>query len=324
MKPAALLLVLLLAACNKGQPKPVCFVTHSNALETFPLELAQDLGHFRDEGVDVTIEHTNKLTEAVVAGSCDIAYDAFPSTLQAVAAEQNLKVFSVVNIRSTMTFVVSAKKASQVRRIEDLKGALVGITAFGNATESMAKHALRQRGLQQTDVTLIPTGSGPATVAALEHGKVDAAFVPTRGLATLRQRAPGVSVLLDMRTPEGTREFYGVDAIPLYALSAKSDWLKQRPDDARRVTRAMRKTLQWIREHPIDEVYARMSPLYRSDFKEGDMEALRVFVSALSPDGRMPPGGAEAVQRVVSAADERVLKIDLASTWTNEFLEKAQ
>jgi NitT/TauT family transport system substrate-binding protein len=127
-----------------------------------------------------------------------------------------------------------------------------------------------------------------------------------------------------MRTPEGTREFYGVDAIPLYALSAKSDWLNQRPEDARRVTRAMRKTLQWVREHPIDEVYARMRPFYRSEFKEGDMESLRVFISALSPDGRMPAGGAEAVQRVVSAADDRVLKIDLASTWTNDFLEKAQ
>ncbi len=320
MKPAVLILTLLLAACNQGLQKPICLVTFSNALESFPLELAQDLGHFRDEGIEVTIEHTNKPTEAIVAGSCDIAYDAFPSTLQAVAAEQHLKVFLVVNIRSVMTFVVSAKRANQVHRVEDLKGALVGITAFGAATESMAKHALRQHGLKDTDVTLIPIGSGPASVAALEHGKVDAAFVATRSLATLRQRTPGIGILLDMRSPQGSREFYGVDAIPLYTLSAKADWLEKRPEDARRVTHAMRKTVEWIRQHPMEEVYARMRPFYRSEFKEGDLEALRVFIAALSPNGRMPPGGAEAVQRVVAAADERVLKIDLASTWTNDFL----
>ena len=87
MKP-----LLLLAACNRSEQKSLCIVTFTNALETFPLELAEDLGYFREEGINVTIEHTNKVSEALVAGSCDIAYDAFPSTLQAVSAQQNLIV----------------------------------------------------------------------------------------------------------------------------------------------------------------------------------------------------------------------------------------
>ena len=321
MKPALLALsLLLLAACNRSEQKPQCIVTFTNALETSPLELAEDLGYFREEGINVTIEHTNKVSEALVAGSCDIAYDAFPSTLQAVSAEQSLKAFAVINVRSTMTFVVSSQKADEVHRMKDLKGAQIGIVGFGSATDSMARHALRQHGLTAADVSLIPIGSGPSSVAALEFGKVDAAFLPTRGLAALLRRTPKARILFDMRTPQGSKEFYGVEAIPLYSLSAKTQWLQQHPDDARRLIRAIQKTLRWMRDHSLDEVYTRMRPTYRSDVKESDLEALRVFIAALSPDGRMPPGGAEAVQRVVSAADERILKIDLSATWTNDFL----
>ncbi len=324
MKPLLLALSLLLAACNRSEPKPLCIVTFTNALETFPLELTEDLGYFREQEINVTIEHTNKVSEALVAGSCDIAYDAFPSTLQAVSAQQNLKAFAIINVRSTMTFVVSSQKANQVHRVEDLKGARIGIVGFGSATDSMAKYALRQHGLTAADVSLIPIGSGPSSVAALEFGKVDAAFLPTRSMTTLLRRTPNARVLFDMRTPQGSKEFYGVEAVPLYNLAAKTQWLVQRPDDARRVTRAILKTLQWIRDHSLEEVYTRMRPSYRSDAKDSDLEALRVFIAALSPDGRMPPGGAEAVQRVVSAADERILKIDLNATWTNDFLPHPQ
>ena len=54
MKLAIAMLPLLLAVgCNRGQQKPVCIVTHVGVVETFPLELAQDLGYFREEGVQV-------------------------------------------------------------------------------------------------------------------------------------------------------------------------------------------------------------------------------------------------------------------------------
>lgn len=44
----------------------------------------------------------------------------------------------------------------------------------------------------------------------------------------------------------------------------------------------------------------------------------------LTPDGRMPAGAAEAMYRMLAGSLESVknAKIDLAATWTDEYLEK--
>jgi NitT/TauT family transport system substrate-binding protein len=83
----------------------------------------------------------------------------------------------------------------------------------------------------------------------------------------------------------------------------------------------MVRTLHWTREHSAEEVRARL-PKFRTDDKDADLETLRDLTSSLSPDGRMPVGGAEAVYKVVSASYEqlRTAKIDLSQTYTNEFV----
>ena len=195
------------------------------------------------------------------------------------------------------------------------------VTNFGGAFDVMTRHLLRQHGMAASDVTMIPTGSGAPMVAALERGKVDAGFLTSRAFAVLRRRAPATRILMDPRTAEGSKTYFGTEFFATYSLTARPEWLTQRPEDARRIAKALVRTLTWIREHSLEEVYARMQPKYRTEDKEADLEALRIVLAAFSPDGRMPSGAPEAVQRVVSAADERVLKIDLASTYTNQFLE---
>ena len=181
---------------------------------------------------------------------------------------------------------------------------------------------------------------GPTVMAAahtlhygmgIPHRKVPAVRKELTGVSitqsvltqdALRRRVSGANALLDLRTLERTKAFYGVDAIGGYSLNTKPEWLAEHPDAARRIARAMVRTLRWAREHPLEEVYAKLQPMYRSNDKQVDMEVLGIVISTLSTDGRMPPGGAEAMQRVASAADERVMKIDLASTYTNDFLEQ--
>lgn len=230
-------------------------------------------------------------------------YDGYTATLMAVAAGQPLKSFFTAQVRWALTLVASPQKSGRLRRVEALRGAVVGITSFGSPPE------------------VVLPGAGPNVVAALAHGRVDAAFATTRTLALLRRRAPGGRVLLDLTSAEGSKSAYGSETVAAAGLTARADGLLKRHEAARRAARAMARTLAWLRDHSPDEIYARMQPQYRSDDKDGDMQALRVFVSGISPDGRMPVGGAEAVQRVVSASHEAVLKIELPTTYTNQFLE---
>lgn len=320
MKVLSLALALLvMGGCSKTVKAPVRIVTHTGPLETFPLELAQDLGFFREAGVEVNIEHASKVWEALLGGSADVVYDGYASVLQAAGAGKALKTFAVVGVRPTLVLVVSPQKAQRIKAVEDLKGMLIGNVSL--TSEAYAKHALRQHGLAAGDVNFTIIGGGAAAVAALEYGKVDAAISTTSVAATLQRRAPGLRVLLDPRTPEGTRAFFGTDAIAGWTLSSTSSWLAARPAEARGVARAMVRTLQWLHQHSPEDAYAQMQPSYHTADKENDMEVLRAFIAALSLDGRMQPGASEAVQKVTSAIDEKVLHIDLALTWTNEFLE---
>ena len=309
MKLAVICFLVLTIGCDRAANKPVCIVAINGVMETFPLELAQDLGYFREEGVAVNIEHAAKVSEAVLSGSCEMSFDGYVATIQATTAGQKLKAFLVVGIRPTTVLVVAPKNSASIRTLADLKGKLVGVNVFGGATEMNLKHALKQNAIANSDVTLIQTGSGPKAVAALERGKVDAAFTSTTVLAVLRRRVSGVNTLLDLRTPDATKAFFGVDAIGGYSLNTKPEWLAEHPEQARRIARAMVRTLRWAREHPLEEVYSKLQPIYRSDDKQVDMAVLEIIISTLSTDGKMPQGGAEAMQRVTA---EKVLGISLS------------
>ena len=83
-------------------------------------------------------------------------------------------------------------------------------------------------------------------------------------------------------------------------------------------------TLRWIREHSIEEVRNHLPKKFRTEDRDADLETLRDLIASLSPDGLMPPGGAEVIYNVVSASYEKLRNsnIDLSQTYTNEFIPK--
>ncbi|MBL8293492.1 MAG: hypothetical protein JNN08_16715 [Bryobacterales bacterium] len=83
----------------------------------------------------------------------------------------------------------------------------------------------------------------------------------------------------------------------------------------------MNRTVRWIREQPAEQILARLPLQLREKDKALHLEQLKILPGMLSKDGRVPHGGPEAVQRVLSASLESVKAVDLASTWTDEFVE---
>lgn len=138
----------------------------------------------------------------------------------------------------------------------------------------------------------------------------------------LKRRPPRVRVLVDPRTRESMQEIYGVDAVAGVGFYATAEWISRNSDTARRLAAAIVRTLRWTREHSVEEVRDRLPQKFHTDDRDADIETLRGLIASLSPDGRTPPAGAEAVYKVVSASYEtlRDAKIDLSQTYTNEFV----
>jgi NitT/TauT family transport system substrate-binding protein len=92
------------------------------------------------------------------------------------------------------------------------------------------------------------------------------------------------------------------------------------------LTGAVQRAVHWMREHSAQEIRGRMPAQYRATDSSADVEALQAMVGMLSPEGRMPPAGAEAVRKVLAVSSEKVrtAPIDVAKVFTNEFVAPRQ
>lgn len=82
-----------------------------------------------------------------------------------------------------------------IKKPTDLKGKKIAISQLGASTDFIARHAVRQLGLNEKDVTLLSIGAQGERWAALAGGHVDASvFQPP---ITLRARKAGLPIWVD-------------------------------------------------------------------------------------------------------------------------------
>ncbi len=321
------LLAPLLAGCRSSGGGPIRIALAQGLLEVFAAHLAKRLGHFEDEGLDVTLDELvgSRQTESLLAGSSDAVYSSFSTILYLAAEERAARsIFLGLEALSAM-LVVSGEKASRFQRVSDLKGATVGVSSFGSPQHQILSIMLSQHGLTLEDVNVIAYGSGPSAVAALQYNRVDAGTINGSAFSVLKRRAPGVRILVDPRTREGTKALTGAETYPNYCLIATPQWLDRNPDSAVRLTRAMLRTVRWIHSHGPEDARAQLPPGLRGEDVEADIESLRILIANTSRDGHMPPEGPPAVLRFIAGANAKVRNttVELGSTYTNQFVAEA-
>jgi len=78
--------------------------------------------------------------------------------------------------------------------------------------------------------------------------------------------------------------------------------------------------------HTPEEIYRRLPQNLRSEDTASDMEVIRWSLPLFTTDGKLPKGAPEAIRHSLDATSEKVrdAELDVASTWTNEFLPEAK
>ena len=277
--------------------------------------LAKSLGYFAAEGLEVEISEvasTPKAMQALFGDSADVVTGGYDHAIHLAAEGRRARSFIVLTTRSPLALV-----ASRIRRIEDLKGATVGISGFGSSGQHFVNYLLHRHGLTDKDVKFAITGGGHGvTVASIEHNRLDAIVTLPPSLAILRARMPGLVILADGTSVEGAREVFGVDQYPAIAMMAQADWIGAHRDTVAGLARAMRKTLGWVRAHSAEEL---QQQLRNRAGQPEELEGLRATIASCSPDGRMPAGGPEAVREMLAATYPAIRSLDLNSTYTSSF-----
>lgn len=290
-----------------------------------PVTLAENLGYYRAENLNVVLSDTtggSKALQALLGGSADVVCGFYDHTIQMAAEGQDLTAFVLLSTSYAEAIVVSPKAAHKIGRLEDLKGTNIGVTAPGSSTHFFLNYVLGQHGVSSTEFSVIGTGTGSSRITALEQGKVDAGVLLEPSISYLALRNPGLKIFADTRTPEGSREVLGSAIYPTAVLYSTERWLKQNPKLAQGLAQAIVKTLRWIDGHSPEDFVQAIPTELKGEDPVAYLEAARRTKSIFSRDGVFPHAGTEAVLKMMKATHEKVREsnVDIAGTYTNRFL----
>src|SRR5262245_32463963 len=329
LKPPLAIAVLLFAVgCRHGDAQLLAVriaIGGQNQLIYLPTTLANELGFYKDEGLNVDLQDLaggSKALQALVGGSADVVSGFYDHTIQMAAEGRELVAFVTMLRFPGLVLITSPQRAATLTRIDDLKGRMLGVTTAGSSSHMLLTYLLKQHGVGPDGASVTAIGTAATAIAAVERGKVDAGMMADPAVTLLEQRSPGVRVLADLRTADGVKAALGADAYPASVLYAKGEWIRAHRDIAGRLTHAMNKTLDWMHGHSAQQIADRMPPGVRGDDPSLYVESLRRSMAMFSIDGAMTEDGAEAVRKILSQSIDKVSQatIDLKKTYTNEFL----
>lgn len=246
----------------------------------------------------------------------------FDHPVRITAQGRTVRSFVVLSRYPGNLIVNSTRTPKSIRRIEDLRGALVGIPDHGSQSHWFLNYLLLRHGIKPSEVHLAAIGLQASGVAALEQGKVDAWTGFDPGATRYLRRNPTATLLVDARTAKGVYECVGSDEYPGAVLYSTAAWLNRNPEKARRLASGIQQALRWIRDHSPGQIAEQVPAEYRGNDAAVYLSALTSSMEMYSPDGRMRPEAAETVHRVLAASLEVVRRthINLAESYTNEFV----
>lgn len=135
---------------------------------------AIDEGYYADEGLDVSLEYTDRagleVAKQLVAGNVMFGYTGDDNLI--TARSKGTPVIGVYHNIQENRFSIITKKGSGINKPEDLIGKKIAVVGPLSSPDLAAKAILMKAGVDYNKVDFIPVGGG--TVPALIQDKVDA------------------------------------------------------------------------------------------------------------------------------------------------------
>ncbi len=291
-----------------------------------PNMLAQKLGYFKDEHLDVTLidEGSGQASEdEVIAGNVDAGSGAYVHPMVLNALGKKIETICQFGIAPGEAEVIDARKAGSIQSPSDLQGKNLGVTELGSGTHTLTLAILGKAGLDPTKEHFVAVGAGDTFIAAIDHQTIDAGMTTEPTISRLTSSGKG-KVLVDLRTPESTRAALGGD-YPFIGIFAKNDWVDSNKDVAQRLVNAYVKTLKFIHSHTAAEIADKMPADYYAGNKDLYVTALQNQLSIFGTDCRMPAGGPETVMKIQQdyVPSFKGKTSNLSETYTNQFADNA-
>lgn len=155
---------------------------------------AKTRGYFDDEQLDVDIQFARgagQAMQAVLAGQAHLGQVGVLNLIPAVT-DQGAEVTSVAMQIQRLLYRLLSKSDAPVATVADLAGKRVGLPSLGGNAEEVLRLVLREAGVDEATVELVPAGFDAAAFGLVEQGQIDAMFTNADIAVILRSQGADV------------------------------------------------------------------------------------------------------------------------------------
>jgi ABC-type nitrate/sulfonate/bicarbonate transport system substrate-binding protein len=252
------------------------FAYPAKSLNYLPITMGRDKGIFQAEGIDLQMILVASTIQVAALTTGDIEFSGAQSQVMAGAARGlPVKVVGFLTIKPS--FWLMGKP--EIKSIGDLKGKIIGITAIGSSTDTLARFLLSKNGLTpDRDVALVGTGTTSNILTAMKGGTVDAGVLSPPFNAMAKQMG------------YRTLAYFG-DYVEqsLSGVGTSDRLIRERPKLVKRILTATIKSLRFIQQRPADSIQF-IAKEWSVDSTSAD-ELYKSMLPAFSKDGGMDEKG---------------------------------
>jgi NitT/TauT family transport system substrate-binding protein len=293
-----------------------------------PFELADRLGYYQQQGLNITLSDEPAGVDAttnMLAGKVDGVGGFYDHTIALQGLGQSAE--SVVSMLVTPGEVELCRKdlEGKIKSPADWKGRNLGITDTGSSTDFLTQYLAQKNGVDPKTTHRIGVQAGATLIGAMTHKNVDCAMTTEPTVSQLLANKQAY-ILLDMRTAAGTSKWLGGE-YPATSLYMMTSYVQKHPQTVQKLVNAYVETLKWIQTHTAAQI-ADMMPAdyYTGVGKASYVKALEAEKGIYNPTGIMPPSGPPTNLKVLTTfnPDVQGKTIDVTKTYTDQFVRAAQ
>jgi NitT/TauT family transport system substrate-binding protein len=213
-------------------------IVHTTWVGYGPLYLAQELGYFKEEGVDVkltTIEEKSLQMAAMMSGKVAAALGTVDEFLLYMNKDVCLRYVLALDESSGGDGIIAQQ---DIKSLADLKGKQVAFNE-GSVSQFWLNVLLKQQGMSQNDIQMVNMTADDAA-AAFMADRVPAAVTWEPHLTEARNNPKG-HVLVDSSSTPG---------VITDVAAVLCDTADKRGDEIRAVVRAWNRAVDYWKQHP--------------------------------------------------------------------------
>ncbi|MDP9183334.1 MAG: ABC transporter substrate-binding protein, partial [Actinomycetota bacterium] len=288
------------ASTKDGTPTLKIMVGGLDKVIYLPAKLTEQLGYFKDAGVNVQLLSEPSGADAetlLIAKQVQGVVGFYDHTVAIQTKGKCLE--SVVQLSKAPGEVEVVAANSTATSFADFKGKKLGVTSPGSSTDFLTQALAVKAGLKTSDYTTVKAGAGDTFIAALGQGAINGGMTTDPTVARLVSSGKA-KVLVDMRTEEGSKAALG-GAYPSSSVYMDCAYVASHKDAVQRVANAMVKTLGWMSTHTPEEIAAKMPADYAGSDATLYASAIKATLPMFTTDGVMPDGGPETVLEVLGS-----------------------